>query len=140
MKLLRAAFTSASLSLVLFPASVLSTPTVANAQGVPVIDSRNLLQQLETFQQMLVDMGLQEEQIAMLVEQIELMDQHLSKLGDIENLLSNPTDILELALGTDLDGILEGEFDADMLGTLMQGARGDWSGLQGAGAEAFRGV
>lgn len=138
MKLLRAAFTSASLSLVFIPGIGAFTPTVANAQGVPVIDSRNLLQQLETFQQMLVDMGLQEEQIAMLVEQIELMDQHLSKLGDIENLLSNPTDILELALGTDLDGILEGEFDADMLGTLMQGARGDWSGLQGAGAEAFQ--
>lgn len=119
-------------------ASVAVIPTASLGQGVPVIDTRNLLQQLQTFQQLLVDMGLQEEQIAALIEQINLLDEQLSKLGDIEQLLSNPTAVLEMAMGAELDGILEGEFDLDMVGTLMRGSAGDWSGLQGAGAEAFR--
>ncbi|MCZ4354784.1 conjugal transfer protein TraF [Roseovarius aestuarii] len=134
--LLGTVFTTATL--VALPLAGAFSPTPAYAQGVPVIDSRNLLQQLQTFEQLLVDMGLQEEQISKLIEQIELMEEHLTKLEEIEDLLSDPTATLELALGEDLDGILEGEFDADMVGTLIRGARGDWSGLQGGGADVFR--
>lgn len=134
--LLGTVFTTAIL--VALPLMGVLAPAPSYAQGVPVIDSRGLLQQLQTFEQLLVDMGLQEEQIAKLIEQIELMEDHLDKLEEIEALLSDPTAVLELALGEDLDGILEGEFDADMVGTLLRGARGDWSGLQGAGAEGFK--
>lgn len=136
MKFLSTVFTTATLAAL--PVMGAFTPTASYAQGVPVIDTRSLLQQLETFQQLLVDMGLQEEQIAKLIEQIELLDQQLNKLTEIEDLLRDPTAVLELALGADLDGILEGEFDLDMVGTLMKGARGDWSGLQGAGAGGFQ--
>lgn len=135
MKFLSTVATTATLAL---PVAGAFIPSASYAQGVPVIDTRSLLQQLETFQQLLVDAGLQEEQIAKLIEQIELLDQQLNKLTEIEDLLSDPTAVLELALGADLDGILEGEFDADMVGTLLRGARGDWSGLQGAGAEGFQ--
>lgn len=140
MKLFRTVVTTVTLAFasLALPVTGVFVPTATYAQGVPVIDTRSLVQQLETFQQLLVDAGLQEEQIAKLIEQIELLDQQLSKLTEIEDLLSDPTAVLELALGADLDGILEGEFDADMVGTLLQGARGDWSGLQGEGAEAFQ--
>lgn len=131
-------FALAPVTSVSVSAVVALAPTSTYAQGVPVIDSRNLLQQLQTFQQLLVDMGLQEDQIAKLIEQIGLLEQQLSQLQEIEDLLSDPTAVLELALGGDLDGILEGEFDLDMVGTLMSGARGDWSGLQGDGADAFK--
>lgn len=117
---------------------VSSLPVPAYAQGVPVVDTRGLLQQLEIFQQLLADAGLQQEQITQLIEQIRLLDEQLAKLGEIEDLLSDPTAVLALALGPDFDGILEGEFDADMVGTLMRGAGGDWSGIQGAGADQFR--
>ena len=131
-------FALAPVTSVSVSAVVALAPTSTYAQGVPVIDSRNLLQQLQTFQQLLVDMGLQEDQIAKLIEQIGLLEEQLSQLQEIEDLLSDPTAVLELALGGDLDGILEGEFDLDMVGTLMSGARGDWSGLQGDGADAFK--
>ncbi len=125
---------------VALPPAVLGSvlPTMGQAQGVPVIDTRSVLQQLETFQQLLVDMGLQEEQIAKLIEQIQLLEDQLAKLGEIENLLKNPTELLGLALGPELDGLLSGELNIEMVGTLLRGARGDWSGLQGPGAEVFK--
>lgn len=131
-------FALAPVTSVSVSAVVALAPTSTYAQGVPVIDSRNLLQQLQTFQQLLVDMGLQEDQITKLIEQIGLLEEQLGQLQEIEDLLSDPTAVLELALGGDLDGILEGEFDLDMVGTLMSGARGDWSGLQGDGADVFK--
>jgi type IV secretion system protein VirB5 len=112
-------------------------PSVVYAQGVPVIDTRSLLQQLETYQQILVDAGLQEEQISQLIKQVTLLENQLAKLEEIEDLIKNPSDILGLVLGGDLDGLLEGEFDIDMVGTLLNGAKGDWSGLQGSGSSAF---
>jgi type IV secretion system protein VirB5 len=113
-------------------------PASVHAQGVPVIDARSLLQQLETYKQQLVDEILQEEQIAKLVEQVRLLEDQLAQLEEIQALVSNPSDILGLVLGSDLDGILEGEFDLNMVDTLLRGSKGDWSGLKGAGADAFK--
>lgn len=115
-------------------------PTFGMAQGVPTIDTRNLLQQLQIVEQLITDAVLQNEQITQLIEQVRLLDEQLKKLEEIEELLSNPTDVLGLAMGIDLDGLLNGEFDVEMMSTILRGARGDWSGLTGDGAERFEGL
>lgn len=121
-------------------ASVALTPPMASAQGVPTIDTRSVLQQLQIYQQLLQDAGIQTEQLAKLVEQIKLFEKQLAKLEEIEAMLSDPTSVLSMALGVDLDGILEGELDVEMVGTILKGARGDWSDLSGSAGDFVAGV
>lgn len=113
------------------------TALPVSAQGVPTIDSANLLRQIQILEQLAKDAGIQAEQLGQLTEQIRLLEDHLARLEEIEALLSDPTEVLSLALGIDLDGLLEGEFDAEMLGTILRGARGDWSGITGDAAPDF---
>ncbi|KIT16572.1 type IV secretion system protein [Jannaschia aquimarina] len=109
----------------------------ASAQGVPTIDSANLLRQIQILEQLAADAGIQAEQLGQLAEQVRVLEEHLTRLEEIQALLSDPTEVLSLALGIDLDGLLEGEFDAEMLGTILRGARGDWSGITGGAAPDF---
>jgi type IV secretion system protein VirB5 len=112
----------------------------AMAQGVPTIDTRNLLQQIQVYEQLLEDAGIQTDQLGQLTEQVRLLDQQLSKLRDVEALLKDPTQVLSLALGPDLDGLLNGKFDLEMVGTILRGARGDWSGLGEGASERLQGL
>lgn len=113
------------------------SPLAATAQGVPTVDTKNLLQQLQIVQKLAEDAGIQTQQLQGLIEQIGILEDQLDKLEELEQLLSNPTEVLGLALGVDLDGLLEGEFDAEMLGTILRGARDDWGGLSDATAGDF---
>lgn len=113
-----------------------SVPAMVMAQGVPTIDTSSIIQQVAILEQLMEDAGLQTEQLTALTEQIGLLEEHLAKLKEVEALLSDPTEVLSMAMGVDLDGLLEGEFDAEMLGTILRGARGDWDGLSGS-SEVF---
>ena len=118
--------------------SIAVSPVMGAAQGVPVVDTQSFLQQLKAFEQMLTDAGLQSDQLNQLLEQARLLQEQMDKLTEIQGLLEDPAELLGMVMGDDLDGLLEGEFDVNIVGTILKGSRGDWSGLQGAGADAFK--
>ena len=110
----------------------------ASAQGVPTIDTRNIAQEIRQLQQMLEDFGIQTDQLDTLLEQLDLVQQQLDTLNETYAALTGATDIIEMAMGGDLDGLLDQEF-GDLLGTIRQIQNGDFSGLIGNAAPQMEG-
>ena len=110
----------------------------ASAQGVPTIDTRNIAQEIRQLQQMLEDFGIQTDQLDTLLEQLDLVQQQLDTLNETYAALTGATDIIEMAMGGDLDGLLDQEF-GDLLGTIRQIQSGDFSGLIGNAAPQMEG-
>ena len=110
----------------------------AIAQGVPTIDTRNIAQEIRQLQQMLEDFGIQTDQLDTLLEQLDLVQQQLDTLNETYAALTGATDIIEMAMGGDLDGLLDQEF-GDLLGTIRQIQSGDFSGLIGNAAPEMEG-
>ncbi|AVO39305.1 type IV secretion system protein [Pukyongiella litopenaei] len=108
------------------------------AQGVPTVDTRNIAQEIRQLQQMLEDFGIQTDQLDTLLEQLDLVQQQLDTLNETYAALTGATDILDMAMGGDLDGLLDQEFD-DLLGTIRQIQSGDFSGLIGNAAPQMEG-
>jgi len=108
------------------------------AQGVPTIDTRNIAQEIRQLQQMLEDFGIQTDQLDTLLEQLDLVQQQLDTLNETYAALTGATDIIEMAMGGDLDGLLDQEF-GDLLGTIRQIQSGDFSGLIGNAAPQMEG-
>lgn len=108
------------------------------AQGVPTVDTRNIAQEIRQLQQMLEDFGIQTDQLDTLLEQLDLVQQQLDTLNETYAALTGATDIIEMAMGGDLDGLLDQEF-GDLLGTIRQIQSGDFSGLIGNAAPQMEG-
>ncbi len=108
------------------------------AQGVPTVDTRNIAQEIRQLQQMLEDFGIQTDQLDTLLEQLDLVQQQLDTLNETYAALTGATDIIEMAMGGDLDGLLDQEF-GDLLGTIQQIQSGDFSGLIGNAAPQMEG-
>ena len=107
----------------------------AGAQGVPVIDSSNLTQNIEQLQSALRDAETQIEQIEQLKRQVELQIEQITNLEFIGGALSGLNEIADLynsaedlrdraAKITDLGGFADalalGDFDA-LMDTLLDG-------------------
>lgn len=120
-----------------FWSSVAAAAVPVQAQGVPTVDTRNIAQEIRQLQQMLEDFGIQSDQLDALLEQIDLIQQQLDSLRQTYAALSGSSDILEMAMGGDLDGLLDHELD-DVLGTIRGIQVGDFSGLIGDGAPEVR--
>ncbi len=125
-------FLSAVATCALMAASTLS------AQGVPTVDTRNIAQEIRQLQQMLEDFGIQTDQLDTLLEQLDLVQQQLDALNETYAALTGATDIIAMAMGGDLDGLLDQEF-GDLLGTIRQIQSGDFSGLIGNAAPQMEG-
>lgn len=108
------------------------------AQGVPTVDTRNIAQEIRQLQQMLEDFGIQTDQLDTLLEQLDLVQQQLDTLNETYAALTGATDIIEMAMGGGLDGLLDQEF-GDLLGTIRQIQSGDFSGLIGNAASQMEG-
>lgn len=117
-------------------ALLVSSPV--SAQGVPTVDTRNIAQEIRQLQQMLEDFGIQTDQLDTLLEQLDLVQQQLDTLNETYAALTGATDIIEMAMGGDLDGLLDQEF-GDLLGTIRQIQSGDFSGLIGNAAPQMEG-
>ena len=107
----------------------------AFSQGVPTIDTRNIAQEIRQLQQMLEDFGIQSDQLDAALDQINLIQDQLDTLNQTYAALTGASDILEMAMGGDLDGLLDQEF-GDLSDVIAQIQTGDFSGLIGnAGPE-----
>lgn len=115
-------------------------PSVALAQGVPTLDGQNTLQTIKQLEAMLRDAGVQSDLLSNAVQQVEQLQAQLSQLQDIYGQFNGTRDIVDLAMGGDLDGLLSGNM-TDVLGTIQGGMTGNWGGFTPAkGDKLTKGV
>ena len=102
----------------------------AYAQGVPTVDTQNIAQSIRQLQNMLEDAGLQNAQLDQLLSQVTLLQGHLETANNLYASLTGARDIVGLTMDGDLNDLLEGNMSG-VLGTILAGMNGDWSGLTG---------
>ncbi|MEC7760745.1 MAG: type IV secretion system protein [Pseudomonadota bacterium] len=112
------------------------TPTWAVAQGIPVVDTQNIAQNIRQLRQMVEDEILQNEQLNQLREHLETLNEQLLELQrtyDALTGLAELPEIIRTEMEAELNGLLDQEF-GDILATIRAITTGDFSGLSGSGA------
>jgi len=108
----------------------------AAAQGVPVVDTQNIAQNIQQLRQMIEDEILQNEQLTQLREQLGLLTDQLAELQRTYEALTRLAELPEIIrteMEDELNGLLDQEF-GDILATIEAIKTGDFSGLSGSGA------
>lgn len=126
--------TLVSLSGIAVPVSLL--PGSAAAQGVPVVDTQNIAQNIQQLRQMIEDELLQNEQLLQLREQLTTLTDQLAELQRTYEALTRLAELPEVIateMEAELNGILDQEF-GDIQATIQAIRTGDFSGLSGSGA------
>ncbi|EPX76535.1 Minor pilin of type IV secretion complex (VirB5) [Litoreibacter arenae] len=122
------------LSSIALPATLL--PVSATAQGVPVVDTQNIAQNIQQLRQMIEDEILQNEQLLQLREQLTTLTDQLAELQRTYEALTRLAELPEVIateMEAELNGILDQEF-GDIQATIHAIRTGDFSGLSGSGA------
>ncbi|WP_127600637.1 type IV secretion system protein [Nitratireductor alexandrii] len=112
------------------------TVTPANAQGVPVVDTQNIAQNIQQLRQMIEDEILQNEQLVQLREQLATLTDQLAELQRTYEALTRLAELPEIIrtqMEDELNGLLDQEF-GDIIATIEAIKTGDFSGLTGSGA------
>lgn len=114
--------------------TMITTP--AFAQGVPVVDTQNIAQNIQQLRQMIEDELLQNEQLVQLREQLSTLTDQLAQLQETYAALTRLAELPEVIateMEAELNGILDQEF-GDIQATIQAIRTGDFSGLSGSGA------
>ncbi len=122
------------LGCVALPAALL--PVTAVAQGVPVVDTQNIAQNIQQLRQMIEDELLQNEQLLQLREQLATLTDQLAELQRTYEALTRLAELPEVIrteMEDELNGLLDQEF-GDIQATIRAIRTGDFSGLTGSGA------
>lgn len=115
-------------------AGVVCAGGAVQAQGLPVVDTQNIAQQIRQIQQMLEDYGIQTDQLDRLLEQVDLLHSQIAQLEETHAALTGPTEVAAMLMENgDLNGLLDQEF-GDMIDLARGVAKGDFSGLIGSAA------
>ncbi|MEM7668128.1 MAG: type IV secretion system protein [Pseudomonadota bacterium] len=117
-------------------APVALLPLTAAAQGVPVVDTQNIAQNIQQLRQMIEDELLQNEQLLQLREQLTTLTDQLAELQRTYEALTRLAELPEVIateMEAELNGILDQEF-GDIQATIQAIRTGDFSGLSGSGA------
>ena len=110
--------------------------TPAQAQGVPVVDTQNIAQNIQQLRQMIEDEILQNEQLLQLREQLTTLTEQLAELQRTYEALTRLAELPEIIrtqMEDELNGLLDQEF-GDIQATIRAIRTGDFSGLTGSGA------
>ena len=129
---LRALALSSTLALNL-PAVAISP---AAAQGVPVVDTQNIAQNIQQLRQMIEDEILQNEQLTQLRDQLATLTDQLAELKRTYEALTRLAELPEIIrtqMEDELNDLLDQEF-GDIIATIEAIKTGDFSGLKGSGA------
>ena len=116
------------------PVTIMTAP--AFAQGVPVVDTQNIAQNIQQLRQMIEDELLQNEQLLQLREQLTTLTDQLAQLQETYAALTRLAELPEVIateMEAELNGILDQEF-GDIQATIQAIRTGDFSGLSGSGA------
>ena len=122
------------LGIVALPAALL--PVTAAAQGVPVVDTQNIAQNIQQLRQMIEDEILQNEQLLQLREQLATLTDQLAELQrtyEALTRLAELPEVIQTEMEDELNGLLDQEF-GDIQATIRAIRTGDFSGLTGSGA------
>jgi type IV secretion system protein VirB5 len=136
LKSLRTLTLTTLLSLGGITAPVALLPVTAAAQGVPVVDTQNIAQNIQQLRQMIEDELLQNEQLLQLREQLTTLTDQLAELQRTYEALTRLAELPEVIateMEAELNGILDQEF-GDIQATIQAIRTGDFSGLSGSGA------
>ncbi|MEO1294153.1 MAG: type IV secretion system protein, partial [Pseudomonadota bacterium] len=136
LKTLRALTLATLLPLGGITAPVALLPESASAQGVPVVDTQNIAQNIQQLRQMIEDELLQNEQLLQLREQLATLTDQLAELQRTYEALTRLAELPEVIateMEAELNGILDQEF-GDIQATIQAIRTGDFSGLSGSGA------
>jgi len=113
-----------------------ASPTSVFAQGVPVVDTQNIAQNIQQLRQMIEDEILQNEQLTQLREQLATLTDQLAELQRTYEALTRLAELPEIIrtqMEDELNGLLDQEF-GDIIATIEAIKNGDFSGLSGSGA------
>ena len=113
-----------------------ASPSSAIAQGVPVVDTQNIAQNIQQLRQMIEDEILQNEQLTQLREQLATLTEQLAELQRTYEALTRLAELPEIIrtqMEDELNGLLDQEF-GDIIATIEAIKNGDFSGLSGSGA------
>ena len=113
------------------------TNGIARAQGVPVVDTQNIAQNIQQLRQMIEDEILQNEQLLQLREQLATLTNQLAALQRTYEALTRLAELPEVIrteMEDELNGLLDQEF-GDIQATIRAIQTGDFSGLTGSGAK-----
>ena len=127
---------SAALISVLALGNTYFTASPANAQGVPVVDTQNIAQNIQQLRQMIEDEILQNEQLVQLREQLATLTDQLAELQRTYEALTRLAELPEIIrtqMEEELNGLLDQEF-GDIIATIEAIKTGDFSGLTGSGS------
>lgn len=116
------------------PVAIIAAP--AYTQGVPVVDTQNIAQNIQQLRQMIEDELLQNEQLLQLREQLTTLTDQLAQLQETYAALTRLAELPEVIateMEAELNGILDQEF-GDIQATIQAIRTGDFSGLSGSGA------
>lgn len=116
--------------------AIAATPTWVEAQGIPVVDTQNIAQNIRQLRQMVEDEILQNEQLNQLREHLATLNEQLLELQrtyDALTGLAELPEIIRTEMEAELNGLLDQEF-GDILATIRAITTGDFSGLSGSGA------
>ena len=111
-------------------------PVTSAAQGVPVVDTQNIAQNIQQLRQMIEDELLQNEQLQQLREQLATLTDQLAELQRTYEALTRLAELPEVIrteMEDELNGLLDQEF-GDIQATIRAIRTGDFSGLTGSGA------
>ena len=114
----------------------LGTLSLALAQGVPVVDTQNIAQNIQQLRQMIEDELLQNEQLLQLREQLATLTDQLAELQrtyEALTRLAELPEVIQTEMEDELNGLLDQEF-GDIQATIRAIRTGDFSGLTGSGA------
>ncbi len=103
----------------------------ALSQGVPVVDTQNITQNIQQLRQMIEDEILQNEQLTQLREQFETLKNQLAELQKTYEALTRLAELPEIIrteMEAELNGLLDQEF-GDILATIEAIKTGDFSRL-----------
>ncbi|WP_428929839.1 type IV secretion system protein [Marinibacterium sp. SX1] len=125
-----------TLASVLALCSPFVTSALVLAQGVPVVDTQNIAQNIQQLRQMIEDEILQNEQLVQLREQLATLTEQLAELQRTYEALTRLAELPEIIrtqMEDELNGLLDQEF-GDIIATIQAIKTGDFSGLTGSGA------
>ena len=131
-----APFRALTLASVLALCSPFVTSAPALAQGVPVVDTQNIAQNIQQLRQMIEDEILQNEQLVQLREQLATLTEQLAELQRTYEALTRLAELPEIIrtqMEDELNGLLDQEF-GDIIATIEAIKTGDFSRLTGSGA------
>lgn len=127
-------------ALTLVSALVLGSPpfivSPARAQGVPVVDTQNITQNIQQLRQMIEDEILQNEMLTQLRAHLKTLTDQLAELQRTYEALTRLAELPEIIrteMERELNGLLDQEF-GDIQATIRAIRTGDFTGLTGSGA------